>query len=257
MTQALVAQSFDQTELDIMRRTVAAGISNDEFALFLQVCKGRGLNPFNKEIYALGGNGKKLQIQVGIDGFRLLAQRSGEYRGQLGPFYCGPDGKWKEEWLESTPPVAAKVGVLRAGFEHPVWSVARYAAYAGSTPVWQKMPELMLAKCAESLSLRRAFPDQCAGLYTVEEMGQAADGSERVTVDASPRPVQASPEIRERLNALYDAGKAAERWATRREMLGRMSEILAIDVTPENVYELTPDLLALVEEYVVREPAAF
>ncbi len=245
---------FEPQQIDIMRRTVAAGISNDEFALFLQVCQGRGLNPFNREIYALPGKGGKVTFQVSIDGLRLIAERSGKYRGQLGPFFCGKDGQWKEEWLESTPPVAAKVGILREGFEQPLWAVARYAAYAGTTPVWQKMPDLMIAKCCESLALRRAFPAEMGGLYTHEEMGQASDtGAPPSAIVEAAKP--ALPNAA-RLNELFDMGKAAGQWRNKREMLNRLSIILETEVTPASVSELTDDLLNLVED-ALAEPIAF
>jgi phage recombination protein Bet len=164
---------FNQRQIDVMRKTVAAGTSPEDFALFLEVCKHRRLNPFAREIYAIVRSGK-MTIQVSIDGFRKLAERSGKYRGQLGPQFCGEDGVWKDEWLKKTPPVAAKVGVLRADFDQPVWAVARYEAYVQpSSPTWQKMPDIMVAKCAEALALRKAFPDQMSGLYTHEEMAQA------------------------------------------------------------------------------------
>ena len=163
---------WSREQLDVMRATVAAGTSPAEFALFLEVCKHRKLNPFNREIYVIPNKGK-MTFQVSIDGLRLLAERSGKYQGQLGPFWCGKEGEWREVWLEDKPPMAAKVGVIRSDFKEPIFSVAKFTSYAGTTPIWQKMPDLMLAKCAESLALRRAFPDQMAGLYTHEEMGQA------------------------------------------------------------------------------------
>ena len=184
MEQAVI--QYDAKQIEIMRRTIAAGTSPDDFLVFLEVCKHRNLNPFAREIYAIVRSGK-MTIQVSIDGFRKLAERSGKYRGQVGPYFCGADGIWKEEWLLDTPPVAAKVGVLRSDFDKPVWAQARYKAYVQpSSPTWQKMPDLMTAKCAEALALRKAFPDEMSGLYTHEEMAQAG----RPDNDVFKRPVE-------------------------------------------------------------------
>lgn len=165
-------QQFDNQQLDLIRKTVAKGTTPEQFMLFIEVCKHYRLNPMARQIYAVVRGGQ-MTIQTSIDGFRLMAERSGKYAGQLGPQWCGLDGEWVDVWLKPEPPAAARVGIVRSDFEHPIWGVARYSSYAQSSPIWSKMPDVMLAKCAESLGFRRAFPAEMSGLYTSEEMAQA------------------------------------------------------------------------------------
>ncbi len=185
MTQALVQFNPDQEQISLIRKTIAPTVTPDEFKLFIEAAKHYGLNPLARQIYAISRydfqvQGNKMSIQTSIDGYRLLAERSGKYAGQLGPFWCGEDGQWVDVWVKNTPPVAARVGILRSDFKEPIWAVAKYESYVqkkkqdgAPTSMWGKMPDVMLAKCAESLGLRRAFPAELSGLYTSEEMAQA------------------------------------------------------------------------------------
>jgi hypothetical protein len=88
--------------------------------------------------------------------------------------------------------------VLRSDFAEPCWGVARFDAYAQTNKegklsmMWAKMGDVMIAKCAESLGLRKAFPQELAGLYTSDEMGQTApaasledEGQRVISVDVS------------------------------------------------------------------------
>lgn len=160
--------------VELVKKTVARDANDSELALFLAICKRTGLDPFARQIFFVrrGGIG---QTNASIDGFRAVAERSGSYEGQIGPLWCGEDGVWKDVWLGNTTPSAAKVGVYRKGFREPLYAVANFHAYNANSPIWKKMPALMLAKCAESLALRRAFPLELSGLYTEDEMGQAEE----------------------------------------------------------------------------------
>jgi phage recombination protein Bet len=146
------------------------GTSDSALNLFVTQCKRTRLDPFSRQIYGFP-QGNKLTIGITIDGFRIIAERSGKYGGQEGPFWCGPDGDWKDVWLDKLPPVACKVGIIRTDWNKTLWATARYVSFVQSSPIWNKMGEHMLAKCTEMLAIRKAFPNDLSGLYGKEELG--------------------------------------------------------------------------------------
>ena len=194
MTSTLVVtndQSFwDEKQIAALNQIGLSDAPKAELAVFLHYCQRTGLDPFARQIYMISRGGK-YTIQASIDGLRIVAQRSNEYAGQTPVYWCGEDGQWTDVWLASTPPMAAKVGVYRKGFTEPLWAIAKFDSYAVGyqgklSGLWAKMPDLMIAKCAEALALRKAFPNDLSGIYTNDEMAQVENHS----TPATSAPVQ-------------------------------------------------------------------
>lgn len=191
---AIVQWGMTRDQLDLLKRTVADGTTDDEFALFMTTAHRLGLDPFAKQIYAVKRPSwdkranayiDKMAIQVAIDGFRSVADRTGQNDGQDGPFWCGDDGAWTDAWLHDNSPAAARVVVYKKGCSKPFTGIATYRSYVQTNKdgkpnrQWEQMPDVMLAKCAEALALRKAFPSQLSGVYAPEEMGQADNDNAR------------------------------------------------------------------------------
>lgn len=163
--------------------------TGEELELFQRTCERTGLDPLARQIYASfrrDRNGiEHMSIQATIDGLRAIAERSESYLGAAPTQWCGPNGELLEVWLKPEPPLAARVTVRRLvqGHVAETTAVAHWAEYAPDTSapagrMWKQMPALMLAKVAEALALRRAFPLQLSGIYTTEEMAQAEPSTE-------------------------------------------------------------------------------
>lgn len=176
---------FNREQVDLIKSQIAKGANDAELALFLAQCQRTGLDPFSRQIYWISRGGKG-STQVSIDGFRVIAERSGEMDGQ-DVSWCDATGAWLDVWLSKEPPAAARVLVYRKGCSHPFPAIAKFAEYNAGGPMWQRMPANQLAKCAEALALRKAFPHQLSGLYTPDEMDQAGSSTPPVIVEAPKR----------------------------------------------------------------------
>lgn len=166
--------SFNDTQLAALAQIGVDTNRPADVAVFFHQAKRTGLDPFNREIYMITRKGKPT-IQTGIDGFYKIANRAARANGGTWgipeTLWCGEDGQWRDVWLSKKAPAAAKVTVERDGSKFTV--VAVTDEYKAQGPLWDKMPARMVAKCAEALAIRKAFPGDLSGLYTSEEMMQA------------------------------------------------------------------------------------
>lgn len=239
-------------QVDLVKKTVARGASDDELKLFLYTCQRTGLDPFAKQAYCLsrrenvdGQWVNKMTFQTGIDGYRLIAERTGRYAPGRKPAYEYRDG----QLLSATAYVKKQTA---DGTWHETEAEAFYSEYVAlkkdghPNKMWAEKPHIMLAKCAEALALRRAFPAELSGIYTTDEMGRhneehdaefapkppARHALPEPQAPGKPPPAQQPPkgvqppanglELRQRLGD-FDAKLAAEKKISKGELLAHIS----------------------------------
>src|SRR3990167_218682 len=167
----LAKQDLSQEDIKILTEVgvIPKDCSAELVKLYSRICAETQLNPFRKQIHFIR-RGNSYTVQIGIDGYRSIADRTGLYAGS--DDYAFDDEK---------SPNKATVTVYKMvnGVRCPFTASARMSEYKPQDVkmqfMWNKMPNLMLGKCAESLALRKAFPNELSGTYTNEEMEQAED----------------------------------------------------------------------------------
>lgn len=171
---------LSREQVELIKRTIARGATDDELALFVQTADRLGLDPFAKQIYAIKrwnaqSREEEIVTMVGIDGMRATAEKTGNY-------LPGPRPTFK--YNQQGHLVSAVASVLKHlhGEWHNVEGVeVFFDEYAQTTKdkqsgerrltqMWREKPHVMLGKCAEAQALRRAFPI-LSGTYAPEEMG--------------------------------------------------------------------------------------
>lgn len=203
--------AFTEEQERMIRDTFANGANPQEFAVLLEIAKVRRLNPLLRQIHFVKRwdreRGREVwSTQVSIDGLRAIAERTGKYDGQDEPDFVEKDGKL----------IACKVRVYRKDWARPAVGVAYWSEYVqtkkdGSvTAFWARMPHVMIAKCAEAIALRKAFPEDMSGLYVPEEMAQADNGRRAPTVTADGEILDSEQDLEKVLAASVDWTKWAE-----------------------------------------------
>lgn len=186
-------------ELELVRKTVANGATDAELKLYLFDCQRRGVHPLDRLLHFTKRGGRYTPV-TSIDFMRSQAAMSGEMAGSDDAVFTMDGGKL----------VSASVTVYRMtqGQRFPYAATARWTEYCpDNAPMWKRMPHTMLGKCAEALALRKAFPQQLAGLYSAEEMAQAENGSKA-------EPVFVNTTTGEETPARPDAPEGYDAWAS-------------------------------------------
>lgn len=189
---------FTDAQVKALEHIGVENASTGDLQVFHHVCQRSGLDPFARQIHMIGRQVSvyddnagawtkvtKQTIQTGIDGFRLIGRRAANQSGHKvsvgAPQWAHVDSGWQEIWSGGWGhPVAARVTIHRDG--EPFTAVALFDEYKQTkrngelTSMWAQRPAGQLAKCAEALAWRMAFPQDLSGIYADEEM-QQADGA--------------------------------------------------------------------------------
>lgn len=181
--------NYTPDQIDLIKRTICKNSTDDELKLFMYVANKSGLDVFSRQIYGIKrwdstSNREVMAIQTGIDGYRLIASRTG--------LHAGTDEATFVVDQNTGLPFSATVTVYKlvGGQKMAFTATARYSEYCAlikdkKTGVmrpnifWDTKPFLMLEKCSEALALRKAFPAEMSGIYTEEEMEQADNYTEK------------------------------------------------------------------------------
>lgn len=206
LDRVIEATKFSKRDVDLIKSTICVGASDDELDLFLKQCARTRLDPFARQIYAIkrwDGRQRRevMGVQTSIDGLRLVAERTERYAPGPKPSFRTEDGQ-----------MVATAYVKK--FVRDEWHIVEADAYweeyvqtnkdGKVTAMWASKPHIMLAKCAEALALRKAFPQELSGLYTDDEMAQASN-HEPVKPEANGKPTQ----FKEQLQASVDRAAVA------------------------------------------------
>lgn len=218
---------FNKAQLQTIRQMCAKDCNSLEFDAFLEMCRMRGLNPLLKHIYAMvlhkdKPDKRQLVITVSVDGQRVIANRTKNYRPDEKPPRFEVDPDLKGDPLNPAGLVTAEVSVyiFSHGGWFPVSQVAYWEEFAPIEdewaenpatgkraptgrkflkPNWKKMPRVMLAKVAEMQALRKAFPDDFSGLYGEEEMDRTITAASSTDMSPSEMLEEAAREQRQEM----------------------------------------------------------
>lgn len=195
----------DPEMLATIRNTVAKGTTDHEFRLFIGMCQSTGLNPLLKEIWCIKTK-DQLTTMTGINGFYTVANNHPQY-----------DGIETELIEEGGRLIKAIARVYRKDRSRPMIAEAYLEEYDKGYGNWRTMKRVMLSKCAESMALRKSFPQLLNGIYSEEEGHIVSVDGEVVNLRQEEKAVeiqkgQESQAEKERQAAAYQLQQRRRAW---------------------------------------------
>lgn len=167
---------------------------------FMMMCQAQRLNPYAKDAYLVGYDGKNGPEFSQITAHQALLKRAevSEYFDgmQSGIIVVDSEGKVSEVegdfYTREQEVIGGWAKVYHAKRKgYPFYKRLRLEAFKKENAFWDRDPAGQICKCAEADALRTAFPTMLGGLYIAEEQNLPIDISSTVTATVGePKPVK-------------------------------------------------------------------
>lgn len=164
---------------DDVRNLICPNADQKEVSLFLQLCKSQRLNPFVKDAYLVKYGSNPAQMITNYQVFNRRACRNENYAGIENGVVVLRNGEIVHKDGSAVYKAAGETllgGWAKVYFKDnrkPAYAEVALDDYSTGKSNWQKMPGVMIEKCAKAAAWRLAFPDDFQGMYVSEEMQQA------------------------------------------------------------------------------------
>lgn len=198
MNALTVSPESERDQVELIKKTVAKGASDDELKMFLYIANKYNLDPLLKEIWFIkrakkvktNGNwdyprlpngeidyrGAETVIMTSRDGYLKIAQNNAEYQGIISfTVREGDDFQVDAEHYQVTHKFGAKRGKIIGAWARcdrkgrlPQICFVDFAEYNADNNIWKKYPSAMIQKVSEVFVLKRQF--NIEGLVTKEEL---------------------------------------------------------------------------------------
>lgn len=162
-TQIAEAINFEEKAKEYLQ-SMGNKLPTKQLTQFIEMAKAFKLNPFKREIYAVG-YGENWNIITGYEVYLKRAERIGVLDG------------WNCDVVGSGENMKATVTIYRKDWTHPFTHTVLFSEVCQKTKdgklnsVWNKQPSFMCRKVAIAQGFRLCFPDEFSGMpYTSDEM---------------------------------------------------------------------------------------
>lgn len=170
----------------IVRNYLVSGdkerVSIQEVAMFMNLCKFSGLNPWLKEAYCIKYGNEPATMVVGKEAFEKRAEENPNYDGdESGIVVVDENGviSYRKGTLKlpGEEIIGGYAEVWRKDRKYSTRIEVSFDEYAGRkkdgtlNSNWSKRPATMIRKVALVQALREAFPKSFGGMYIAEEQG--------------------------------------------------------------------------------------